>query len=85
MKTDPAKVAYETFRELFVLNREPTKRTLVEFYESDWERISKVKEDLDLSWKDFFHAIAMWLSAFGQDAEAQQVVANLIRRPEGGR
>ncbi len=84
-KTEPATLAYEAFRELFALNRQPTKRVLVEFYESDWDRISKVKDSLDLSWKDFFHAISLWLNVFESDSEAHQLVANLVNRKEGGR
>jgi hypothetical protein len=78
-KTDPTVVAYEALRQLLVKSKEPTRRVLVEFYESDWERISKVKEELDLSWKDFFHAISMMLTVFEKDAEAHQVVANLMK------
>jgi hypothetical protein len=84
-KSEPTNLAYEAFRELLVLNRQPTKRVLVEFYEGDWERIAKVKEDLDLSWKDLFHAIRLWLNVFESDSEAHQLLANLVNRKEGGR
>jgi hypothetical protein len=84
-KSEPTNLAYEAFRELLVLNRQPTKRVLVEFYEGDWERIAKVKEDLDLSWKDLFHAISLWLNVFESDSEAHQLLANLVNRKEGGR
>jgi len=54
-------------------------------YENDWNRISKVKDELDLSWKEFFHAIVLWLDAFEADADTQQVVANLVRQGTGQR
>jgi hypothetical protein len=79
MRTDSALLAYEAFRQMFVRSREPTRRTLVEFYESDWKRISAVKEELDLSWKDFFHAIALWLAAFEKNGKAQRMMAKLVR------
>jgi len=86
MKNEPATatVAYEVFRQLFTASRERSRRVLVEFYESDWDQITKVKEDLDLSWKDFFHAIALWLSAFEADSETREVIANLIRNAKQG-
>ena len=84
-KNERAQVAYQAFRQMFVMTREPTRRTLVEFFESDWERISRVKEELDLSWKEFFHAIALWLDAFEADPESQQLVANLVRKSATGR
>ncbi len=85
MKSEPATVAYEAFRELFALNRQPTKRVLVEFYKADWDRISEVKEELDLSWKEFFHAISLWLNVLESNSEAHQLIANLVTRKEGGR
>jgi len=81
----PATLAYEVFRQLFTASRERSRRVLVEFYESDWQQITKVKEDLDLSWKDFFHAIALWLSAFEADPETRGVISNLVRSAEEGR
>ncbi len=84
-KNDPTNLAYEAFRELFVTNLQPTKRVLVELYEGDWERISKEKEDLDLSWKDFFHSIALWLDVFESDSEAKELVTNLAKGKEGVR
>ncbi len=78
MKTDQTKVAVQAIRQLFAVNREPSRRVLVELYEKDWDRISKVKDELDLSWKDFFHAIVLWLDAFEADPSAQQMVENLV-------
>ena len=83
MKTDKTQVAVEAIRQLFAVSREPSRRVLVEMYENDWDRISKVKDELDLSWKDFFHAIVLWLDAFEVDADAQKMVANLLRTGGG--
>ncbi len=82
-KTDPTELAYAEFRQLFTAAREPTKRVLVEFYEEDWGKITKVKDVLDLSWKELFHAIAIWLDVFETNPEAQQALINLIRPGEG--
>lgn len=83
MKTSATQVTIEAIRQLFATSREPSRRVLVEMYEGDWDRISKVKDELDLSWKDFFRAIVLWLDAFQADPEIQQMVANLVRQPKG--
>lgn len=74
----------QSFRDLFQQGREPTKRILVEFYESDWKTISKLKEELDLSWKDFFRAIALWFGAFQKNKSLMEQVAKFIGQPEAG-
>jgi len=84
-KIEPTQVAVQAIRQLFAVNREPSRRVLVDMYENDWNRISKVKDELDLSWKEFFHAIVLWLDAFEADADTQQVVANLVRQGAGQR
>ena len=72
----------QRFKQLFNQGREPSKRVLVEFYEADWETISKWREDLDMSWKEFFRAITLWMTAFEKNEALQEQVARFVRKPE---
>jgi len=79
MTTDSTQLALDAIRQLFSVSRVPSRRVLVEMYQNDWERLSKLKEDLDLSWKDIFHAVVLWLDAFEADPETKQMLANMVR------
>lgn len=72
----------QRFKQLFNQGREPSKRVLVEFYESDWERISKLREDLDMSWKEFFRSITLWMTAFDKNEALQEQVVKYVRKGE---
>ncbi|MES2154201.1 MAG: hypothetical protein V4510_03615 [bacterium] len=67
---------------LFTRNKDKTHRTLVEFYAADLKTITELKNDLDLSWKDFFHAIAVLLRTLQTNKAAIETVTDLLH-PEG--
>ena len=64
---------------LFARSREQTRRTLVEFYESDWEAISALKEQMDLSWKEFLRAIAVLMRTFQGNQMAIDQIAKILQ------
>ncbi len=69
----------EKFRQLFVTDLKPTKKVLVEFYKDDWEKIKKLKEDMDLNWKDFFKAISIWMDVFDSNLDAVELVTSMVQ------
>jgi len=61
---------------------EKTKQVLVEFYEEDWVKLKALKEDSDVSWKDFFRAIIILSETLANVPGSEEVINSVVLKNE---
>ena len=83
MTKNNSDVAVEQLKKILRKDSEKTKQVLVEFYEEDWIKLKELKEQADVSWKEFFRAISILWDTLGNNPDAEKVVMGVIHQDNG--